>query len=106
MATRPPTRCPLCKRLHSGTGRCPDCASTADRARGTRQQRGLDADYDRARAAALATATHCATCGERFTEHNPATGGHAKDRRDGGTTADGIVAQCRRCNYGWRRATP
>ena len=25
MPTRPPVRCPRCRRLHAGTGRCPDC---------------------------------------------------------------------------------
>jgi hypothetical protein len=37
-----------------------------------------------------------------FTADNPATGGHVISIRDGGTTADGIKAECARCNYGWQ----
>jgi hypothetical protein len=84
-------------------GRCSSCARLADQARGTRQQRGYDAQYDAARNRAVASASHCCSCGERFTEDNPATGGHRRAIRHGGTTAHGIDAQCRRCNYGWRR---
>lgn len=94
---------PGCGELHEGTGRCPACRREADARRGTRQSRGYDADYDRARAAAVAVATVCVTCKEPFAEDNPATGGHVKAVREGGTTADGIEAECRRCNYGWRR---
>lgn len=83
--------------------RCDGCARQRELRRGRRQQRGLDAAYDRARTAALASATVCVTCGEPFTAANPATGGHVVARRHGGTTADGIVAECRRCNYGWER---
>lgn len=85
------------------TGACPEHTRAADRARGTRQQRGYDRQYEIARNAAVATATHCRTCGERFAADNPATGGHVKARRHGGTTADGIKPECRRCNYGWRK---
>ena len=41
-------RCSVCKQLHPGTGRCPGCERAHDQARGTRQQRGYDAAYDRA----------------------------------------------------------
>ncbi len=82
--------------------RCSACARTRELARGRRQARGLGADYDRARDRALSGAVRCGTCGEPFTAENPATGGHAVARRHGGTTADGIFAECRRCNYGWR----
>jgi hypothetical protein len=77
----------------------------ADRARGNPEARGYDREYRAARDRAKVGATHCVTCGEAFTEDNPATGGHVKAIRDGGTTADGIEAQCRRCNYGWRKGT-
>ena len=40
-----------CGRIGEWTrGRCPDCARDHDRARGTRQQRGYDAEHDRERA--------------------------------------------------------
>lgn len=93
---------PGCPVLTDG-GRCQEHTRQADRARGTFRQRGYDAAYDRARRKALAGATHCATCHQPFTPDNPATGGHVKAMRDGGTTADGIKPECRRCNYGWRR---
>lgn len=94
--------CIDCDRLTARPdSRCYNCATARELARGRRQTRGYDATYARARAKALAGATHCRTCGTRFTPDNPATGGHALARRHGGTTADGIVAECRRCNYGW-----
>jgi hypothetical protein len=43
MATRPKSRCPDCKVLHEGLGRCKDCTPT-------RQQRGYDSNHDRLRA--------------------------------------------------------
>jgi hypothetical protein len=101
MPSRP---CLDCRRLTTRSdSRCPTCASIRNRQRGTRQQRGLGRDYDRARERALTGATHCATCGQPFTPDNPATGGHVKARRHGGTTADGIKPECQRCNYGWEK---
>lgn len=84
--------------------RCFTCACERELKRGRRQQRGYDTEYDNERARVLARATHCVTCGARFTEDNPATGGHVVARRHGGTTADGIKPECRRCNYGWERS--
>lgn len=101
MTLRP---CLDCRRLTDRPGsRCPSCATAKELRRGRRQQRGLGADYDRARETALAGATHCCTCGRPFTTENPATGGHVVARRHGGTAADGIRAECRDCNYGWER---
>lgn len=83
--------------------RCERDASARERQRGRRQQRGYDRQYELEREQTLAGATHCATCGEAFTTDNPATGGHKVAIRDGGTTADGIKPECRRCNYGWQK---
>jgi hypothetical protein len=94
---------PGCPAPATQRGACNTHAHQTDRARGTSTQRGLGADYQRARTAALKNATHCATCQQPFTTDNPATGGHIRPRRHGGTTADGIKAECRRCNYGWRK---
>lgn len=94
---------PGCPKPATPSGRCQEHTRQADRARGSRQQRGYDAEYERARAAALAGADRCSSCGEAFTVDNPATGGHVKALRHGGTTRHGIAPQCRRCNYGWRR---
>lgn len=86
---------------------CSTCRSERNRARdeerGSRQDRGYDADFDRAKVApAYVNATHCATCHEPFTPQNPKTAGHRTALRRGG--GDGsIIAQCRRCNYGWRK---
>lgn len=101
---RAPRVCPTpgCPRLTSG-GYCTTHRAERERARGTRQERGYDADYDRRRKAALDGATRCSSCGAAFSDDNPATGGHVVDIRAGGTTADGVVAECRRCNLGWRR---
>lgn len=81
--------------------RCYNCAQQRELNRGRRQQRGYDNAYVQERARVLATATHCAHCGDPFTHNNPATGGHRKAIRHGGTTSDGIRPECRRCNYGW-----
>lgn len=86
----------------SGT-RCQDCRAKAEQVRGSRHQRGYGNDHYRRGDQAKAGATHCATCGQPFTPSNPATRGHAKDIRTGGTSADGYIAQCLTCNYGWRR---
>ena len=104
---RAPRVCPRsgCPTLTAG-GYCQLHARELDRARGTTTERGYGHDYQQARAAALDGATHCVTCGEPFTEDNPATGGHVVDIRHGGTVAHGIVAQCRRDNLGWRRTQP
>jgi hypothetical protein len=102
MSNRP---CLDCQRLTDRSdSRCPACARAKELRRGRRQQRGLGADYVRARDQALAGATHCATCGQPFTDANPATGGHIVARRRGGTTAGGIRPECRRCNYGYQKS--
>lgn len=72
--------------------------------RGSAAQRGYGHAHRKATAAAKANATHCTRCGTPFTPDNPATGGHRVAVRHGGTSHDGIEAQCRRCNYGWRKS--
>jgi hypothetical protein len=107
MPTRPCLGLPGkdCGQLTTRTdSRCAACASARNRARGTRQQRGYDKQYEDERQRALASAMHCATCGQRFTVDNPATGGHVVAIRNGGTAADGVKPECRRCNYGWARS--
>jgi 5-methylcytosine-specific restriction endonuclease McrA len=100
MARRP---CLDCGTLTPNT-RCPTHTRTRDQARGSRQARGYDRAYEQARDAAIRNATHCATCGDLFTTENPATGGHVRAIRNGGSTSDGIKPECRRCNYGWSRS--
>lgn len=81
--------------------RCPDCSQRHEANRGTRQQRGLDGEYDRLRPLVLGDATRCAVCGQPFTSDNPATLGHIIPRRRGGTNdRANLRAECRRCNYG------
>ena len=96
-------RTPRCPHFAGPRGLCPDCSAEQERARGSSTQRGYGADYQRARDRAVRTGKACRTCGGPFTEDNPATGGHVVAVRAGGSTADGIEAECRRCNYGWRR---
>lgn len=79
------------------------CSSCARARRGTTTERGYGHAYRKVRDEALDGETNCSSCGEPFTEDNPATGGHLVPQRDGGTLADGVGAHCARCNYGWRR---
>ena len=61
MPTRPLSRCPTCKRLHPGTGRCPAC-------RGTTTERGYGIVHQRRaarlRAESEQTDAPCCLCGE------------------------------------------
>lgn len=94
---------PGCPTITTRT-RCSQHEREHDRARGRRQARGYNRDYDRAVREMHASApTNCVICLQAFTPDNPATGGHRTAQRHGGTTANGIEPQCRRCNYGWRR---
>ena len=93
---------PGCPALCEST-RCPAHTRQRDKARGTRQQRGYDAAFERAKLdPEYVNATHCAECGEQFTEDNPKTGGHSVAIRNGGQGSK-IVPHCRRCNYGRAR---
>lgn len=83
--------------------RCTDHQREYEKQRGLPAQRGYTHAYRRAAARVTRDATHCAQCGERFTADNPATGGHKRALRDGGSLAEGIEAQCAKCNLGWRR---
>lgn len=75
-----------CGRLSPNT-RCPAHTAQASRARdqrrGTRQQRGLDAEYDRNRTMLMATVTVCAICGQPGMPGDPLTAGHINRREDG-----------------------
>lgn len=74
---------PGCPTLTAG-GCCPDHAREADRARGTRQQRGYGPDhFARRRRWAPRVATglvRCSRCGERITKGQPWALDHADDR--------------------------
>ena len=66
------------------SGRCPNCARLADRARGTTTQRGYGAQHQRRRATIQAaidagTPIHCWRCGKRITGRRWALD-HAEDR--------------------------
>lgn len=93
---------PGCSTPCSST-RCPTHAREYEAKRGTNKERGYDYRFRKASKQAKANATHCDECGRPFTASNPATGGHRRAVRNGGSTDEGIVAQCRECNYGWRR---
>ena len=92
-----------CPNIATFRGMCTSCAHDYEVARGSTTQRGYDARYRKEARAVKEKATHCSECGVKFTLDNPATAGHTTAQRHGGTTDDGLVAQCRRCNYGWRK---
>lgn len=99
MPTRP---CIDCRTPTEGT-RCPACRRERERQRGSRQDRGYDAEHDQAtRDPAYLAATHCVTCERPFTEANPKTAGHTTALRHD-RTARVVIPQCASCNYGWRR---
>lgn len=83
--------------------RCLAHRRAREQRRGTRQARGYDAGFERAkRLPEYVNATHCAACGQPFTEDNPKTGGHSVAIRNGGKGSR-VVPHCRQCNYGWIR---
>lgn len=94
------TACLDCGRPGNKGSRCPACKA----ARAAGRSGAYDWEYEKAAKEAKRRAgTHCPRCNEPYTADNPPTGGHMVPVREGGTTADGVEAQCRRCNYGWRR---
>lgn len=100
MALKP---CLDCGKLSQDT-RCPVHTAQVNRARdqrrGTRQQRGLNAEYDRNRATLLANVTVCAVCGRPGSPDDPLTAGHVTDRRNGGGNGlDNLRAEHASFNY-------
>lgn len=94
------TACLDCGRPGCKGSRCPSCQGIKDRAHAAT----YDWEYEKARNEAVAAAgERCPRCNRPYTADNPPTGGHAVPARQGGSTADGIEAQCRDCNYGWKR---
>lgn len=81
MAPRP---CLDCGTL-STKARCPTHTRAADQARGSRQQRGLDAQYDRNRTILMANNALCSICGQPGTRKDPLTAGHIIGRAQGGS---------------------
>lgn len=76
---------PGCHELTNKT-RCPDCTRDRERARGTRQQRGYDAEYDQQRAAdvqamAAGEVLHCWRCGHVVRPDEYSLGHCDDDRR-------------------------
>lgn len=93
---RAPRPCLTCHTLGTWPkgGRCPTCTRTRDRARGTRQQRGLNAEHDRNRRTLLATNPPCHWCGAPATQADHLTPrAHA-----GGNDIANLVPACAACN--------
>lgn len=91
-----------CPNVVEGHSRCDECRSAFERARGTKAERGYGRAFNRnKRAPEYLNATHCATCGQAFTETNPKTAGHVEALRNGGGSE--IKPECAACNYGWRK---
>lgn len=70
--------------IPAGRSRCPDHTRQHDRARGTRQQRGYDATYDRERRRweprVARGLVDCTRCGQRIQPGQPWDLGHSDDR--------------------------
>lgn len=83
--------------------RCPTCTRHLEQRRGTRQQRGYDADHDRARRQLAATLpAPCAYgCGTTLTPDRPWVAAHVID----GDPSAGWIASCRPCNERAKRRT-
>lgn len=71
MPTKPGSRCPVCKRIHSGTGKCLTCRGevrrAGDRARGSAAARGYGAEHrERFRVEVLRRDPVCVLCRRRL----------------------------------------
>jgi 5-methylcytosine-specific restriction endonuclease McrA len=86
---------------------CDACKAVQDKARGPRQDRGYDAEYDRNRrfmiARAWANLERCVICGLGFGRMEDITAEHLIPLRNGGTSAPENLGPAHlRCNAGWR----
>ena len=86
-------------------GRCPACQRDADRARGTRQERGYDAAHDRLRAEYqrhmdAGEAFTCARCGKPLRPDEPWDLGHDDHDRTKWTGPEHVA--CNRATSGRR----
>lgn len=73
---------PGCGELTNG-GRCTDCKREHEKARGTKQQRGYDAEHGRIRARLLADlidGTPCEGCGEPMRKGQALDAAHPRNR--------------------------
>lgn len=101
MPWAPTAKCVDCRRRPRVSGRrCRPCARAYEQQRGSRQQRGLGAEYERERRAVLAGATHCASCGQPFSATRRPTAGHVVPRVRGGGSQGNLRPECEPCNYG------
>lgn len=73
---------PGCGTLHTKGGRCDDCRRGADRARGSRQERGYDREHEltKARLLPAAIGTPCPRCGGTMLATDDLHLGHSTDR--------------------------
>ena len=99
MPTKPPARCPQCKRKWQGTGRCPRC-------RGTTTQRGYGTQWKRMSAAVVQAwrEQQGDWCPGYQVPAHPATDlttDHAQAMAAGGTRSpslEDVAVLCRACN--------
>lgn len=74
MPRRPKSRCPGCKTLHEGRGRCPRCRQALDRTRGTAAERGYTGKHvSRFRPGVLDKHPFC-VCTREDHRHGPVCG--------------------------------
>lgn len=94
--------CPVM--VTGGHSRCDDCRRAYERKRGSKAERGYDAEFQREKRKLKATnPTHCEHCGYPFTEQRLMQAGHAVAVRHGGSAEDGLKPHCVPCNAAWRR---
>lgn len=78
MPSKPATRCPLCKELHAGTGRCERCrGSSAQRGYGAKHRR----ERDRWRPIVSGGTVTCWRCERPIRANEPWDLGHDDDDR-------------------------
>lgn len=96
---------PGCPVMHANaTGRCDEHRRELERSRGTADERGYGWQHRREGGKAIAGATHCALCGEPFTDDSRPTRGHIIPVRDGGQSVrENYQPECRTCNLGKAR---
>lgn len=99
MPWAPPARCAGGCGRQVRRGRCASCRRDYELARGRRQARGYDAEYEAERRTVLATATHCRRCRQPFTAANPPTAGHVIPASRGGRAIGNLGPEHASCNY-------
>ncbi len=102
MPYAPATRCaePMCPQMAAYRGRCSQHASQRERYRGSRQERGYDADWERFRRWFLSIYPLCLDCRVSGKVKAATDVHHIHKLADGGARldADNCMALCHECH--------